>query len=62
MPLPLARWERAVFAERKDWVSIKSGRDIEEIKSDQERANEFAHRMKTDPEFAAAFLRGEVKA
>lgn len=61
MPLPKARWERAIFCERKGLVSIVSPQDAAEKEESQRRANEHARKME-DPVFAKAFFRGEVTA
>lgn len=60
MPLPLARWERAVFCERKDLVNILDGADVAESRGNQSLADMFARKME-DPEYRDAWLRGEVK-
>lgn len=51
MPLPKARWERAIFCERKGWVRIVTDEDLKEMQSEKQRADAFAQ----------AVMRGEVK-
>jgi hypothetical protein len=41
-PLPWARWRWAMHAERKDWLQLLAPEDVQRMKDDKKRADEFA--------------------